>query len=380
MATVNGIDPAALNRKLATPGAELSKMEFKQAVTNFKGEMELALPMHLKRNADKYVRQAMSLFSQNPELQKCTGVTILSALMTATGLGLELTPALGQCYIIPYDNRKKVNGSWVSIKEAQWQLGYRGAIALAMRSGEIKNIEARVVYEHDTFEYEFGLEPKLCFKPFEGEDRGTLRYVYAAAKLTNGGFVFDVWPVSQVIAHAKKFSKSYYKRDYKTGQQVENDKSPWHTHFESMAKKTLLLAIWKYLPISTEAMLAGVNDETIKRNINYSEVESEKDVITITPAFADDDEGYNDIPPEYAENMPIPESEAPEEGAADVLSVLRKQVERNMGADGLDYTEAERAEFYFSKVKRKDTASMSEAELRKILAESAALIKSKDKE
>lgn len=126
MATVNGLskeEKGALDRKLATPGAGLTKREFKSVLDGFKGEIEAALPVHLKRNADKYARQALSLFSQNPKLQACSGVTILSALMTATGLGLDLTPQLGQCWIIPYDNRRKVGNEWRTVTEAQFQLG-----------------------------------------------------------------------------------------------------------------------------------------------------------------------------------------------------------------------------------------------------------------
>lgn len=289
MATVNGMTKAeqerhlmTLNQKLATPGAGLSKMEFKTVLDKFKVEITAALPVHLKKNADKYARQALTLFSQNPKLQQCTGVTILSALMTATGLGLDLTPQLGQCFIIPYENRKKDGNSWVTVMEAQFQLGYRGAIALAQRSGELKRITAEVVYEKDHFKYSKGLDPVLEHEPSEEEDPGPIKYVYAVANFKNGGYAFEVWPVAKVIAHAKKFSKSYYKRDYKTKQMVENTNSPWHTDFESMAKKTLILAIWKYLPLSTELLLAGAADETVKRDIG--DIEDEKDVITLPAA------------------------------------------------------------------------------------------------
>lgn len=288
MATVNGIDSAVLNRKLATPGAELTRVEFRQAVMSFKGEIEMALPLHLKANADKYARQALSLFSQNPELQRCTGTTILSALMTASALGLDLTPALGQCYILPYNNRKKVNGNWVSVYEASFQLGFRGAIALAQRSDKVKRIAAEVVHEKDNFKYTKGLHAVLEHTESEEEDPGPITHVYALAEFKGDGYVFDVWPVSKVIAHAKKFSKSYYRTDYKTGAKVENDKSPWHTHFESMAKKTLIMAIWKYMPLSSEIMLAGVNDNTVKNDVDFSDMQDEKSIITAVPVFADE--------------------------------------------------------------------------------------------
>ena len=367
MATVNGLtkaEAANLNQKLATPGAGLSKNEFKSVLNNFKSEIEAALPVHLKRNADKYARQALSLFSQNPKLQRCTGVTILSALMTATGLGLDLTPQLGQCYIIPYDNKKKQGNNWVTVTEATFQLGYRGAIALAYRSGEVTRIAAEVVHEKDYFEYSKGLNPVLEHRESEEEDRGPVRYVYAVANFKNGGYAFEVWPVSKVVAHAKKFSKSY-----------NSNSSPWKTDFESMAKKTLIMAIWKYLPLSTEIMLAGANDESIKRDLG--DIRDERDVISIAPApvapqdegeavgenlspTGPDEQGGEIIPEPVSPDGPAfpfaepeaaaaedetPQGEQPDEPSED--DELRAKIEKIMGEAGLGFNAPERAQFYY---------------------------------
>ena len=290
MATTNGISKD-LAEKIATPGGQLTRNEFKTTVKSFESEIAEALPVHLKKNAEKYARQALTLFSQNPKLQQCTGVTILSALMTASALGLDLTPQLGQCYIIPYDNRKKSGNKWVTVTEAQFQLGYRGVIALAQRSGEVTRIQAEVVREKDYFKYSKGLHPILEHEESVEEDRGEITHVYAVANFKNGGYSFEAWSVAQVIAHAKKFSKSYYKDEYKndikTGNRIINDKSPWHTNFESMAKKTLIMAIWKYLPISTELMLAAATDGTIKNGVSH--LREEKDIITVSPTPVNDD-------------------------------------------------------------------------------------------
>lgn len=414
MATTNGINPAELNKKLATPGAGLSKIEFKQAVTNFKSEIEAALPVHLKRNAEKYARQAMSLFSQNPKLQKCTGVTILSALMTASGLGLDLTPQLGQCYIIPYDNKKKTAKGWETVTEAQFQLGYRGAIALAQRSGELLRIQADIVCELDTFRYSKGLNPILEHEESMEENRGQITHVYAVANFKNGGYAFEVWPVAKVIAHAKKFSKSYYKRDYKTGKTVENDKSPWHTDFESMAKKTLIMAIWKYLPLSTELMLVQDNDNTIKRDLG--DIASEKDIITVTPSPVEDEDTVEfekeevftpqptlapidptPVAPD-APAFPLEESAPAEPGGApeplddqkqeapkkpkpfSELEKLRAEVESIMGPEGLDYTASERAEFFFQHVGETELTKIEPNGLAKILSEARKVLQKKDAE
>ena len=116
MASANGNNKALATR---IQSGTLNKAEFKQVVDGFKAEIAAALPIHLKGNAEKYARQALTLFSQNPRLQACRPVTILSALMTASALGLDLTPSLGQCYIIPYDNKKRDGGNWITVSEAQ---------------------------------------------------------------------------------------------------------------------------------------------------------------------------------------------------------------------------------------------------------------------
>lgn len=271
MASANG-DNAKLNQALAKVSKDvaLSKNEFSAVIDSFKSEISAALPVHLKANAEKYARQCLSLFSANPKLQKCRPVTILSSLMTASALGLDLTPQLGQCYIIPYNNRKRVGNEWVTVSEAQFQLGYRGAISLIHHSGAVARIAADVVREKDHFVYSKGLHPDLDHKESQDEERGEITHVYAVANLKNGGFAFEVWPVAKVIAHAKKFSKSY-----------DDAKSPWKTDFESMAKKTLIMAIWKYLPVSTEIMLAAAQDETTKDDL--SKIQDEKDVIEVLP-------------------------------------------------------------------------------------------------
>jgi recombination protein RecT len=281
MATTTG-GSAKISQALASKisgGQPLVQAEFKDLMSKMRDEIALALPVHLKNNADRYARQMVQLFSQNPKLQMCRPVTILSAMMTASALGLELAPQLGQCYILPYENRKKdANNGWVTVTEAQFQLGYRGAIALAQRSNQILCIRAEVVHAKDNFKYSRGLHPMLEHVDSQEEDPGEVTHVYAVANFANGGYYFEVWPVAKVFAHAKKFSKSYYRKD-RSGALSENPNSPWVADFEAMAKKTLILAIWKYLPVSTEILLAGATDETIRDDV--AGVESEKDVITL---------------------------------------------------------------------------------------------------
>jgi recombination protein RecT len=281
-----------VNRKIEE-GAPLAKGEFSAVVRGFRRQIEEALPAHLKNNADKYARQAITLFTQNPTLQKCAPMTILTSLMSASALGLDLSPVLGQGYIIPYQVSRRDGQSWTKVWEAQFQIGYRGMIALAQRSGTLARIHADVVREKDKFRFSKGLSPVLEHEESYEEDRGGITHVYAVANFTNGGYAFEVWPLNRVVAHAKRFSQSFYKDEYrgggKTGRKVENPSSPWIKDFESMAKKTLIKSIWKYLPLSTEVMLSvESSDEAIKTDIEG--LTDERDIINIAPRPMDDEE------------------------------------------------------------------------------------------
>ena len=185
-----------------------------------------------------------------------------------------------------------------------------------------------------------------------------MTHAYAVANFVNGGYAFEVWPVHQIVEHAKKFSKSYYKIDYKTKQQVVNPNSPWITHFESMAKKTMVMAIWKYLPLETELLLAGAQDETTVRDL--SRLEDEHSVINIMP----ERDEVEALPAE----RPAPEPKAANKGKAVVVSepepgveadqpdvmdplsddmfILQTAVIDIMGDAGLGYNDKETATFF----------------------------------
>lgn len=266
-------------------------------------EIATALPVHLKNNADRYARQLITLHSSNPYLQRCSLGSQLGALMTAAALGLELTPSLGLCYIIPYKDK------------AQFQLGYRGAIKLANQSGQIKRIFADVVREKDQFEYSLGLDDKLVHNRATCADRGPVIYVYALAKFVNGGYAFDVWTAEEVKAHAKKFSQAY----------SSGRSTPWITDWEAMAKKTLIMAIWKYLPISTDVQMGFASDGAVRDVSADTDVAKEGDVLDLSEVVDAqvEDEGSD-------ESGVLVEKKAPpkaEPSMTDRMDAIKKQAQ-----------------------------------------------------
>lgn len=196
---------------------------------------------------ERFTRIATSALSTTPKLAECTPMSFLGAMMTAAQLGLEPNTPLGQAYLIPYWNGKAKR------LECQFQMGYKGMIDLAYRSGKISSIQAHVVHENDVFEYSFGLDPTLKHVPAIS-DRGDPVAVYAVFKTKDGGYGYEVMSWDDVMKHARKYSKSY-------------DNGPWQTNPEEMAKKTVLKKVLKYAPLSSEFVKGAMADGTVKEEL-----------------------------------------------------------------------------------------------------------------
>lgn len=207
-----------------------------------KAQMALALPKHM--TADRLARIALTEVRKTPALSRCDQASFLGAIMQCAQLGLEPGGALGHAYLLPFENRKK------QITEVQFIVGYRGMIDLARRSGQILSLEARAVYAADKFHVALGLNPDLTHEPaWEADDRGPLRFVYAVAKLKDGGTQFEVMSRAEI---ERVRAKS------RAGQS-----GPWVDHFEEMAKKTVIRRLFKYLPVSIELAGAVEQDERV---------------------------------------------------------------------------------------------------------------------
>lgn len=217
-----------------------------QYIKQMQGEIKKALPSVM--TPERFSRIVLSALSTNPKLAETTPQSFLGAMMTAAQLGVEPNTPLGQAYLIPFYNGK------ANALECQFQLGYKGLIDLAYRSGEVSTIMAQVVYENDEFEYAFGLEPKLVHRPAL-EDRGEPKYVYAMFRTKDGGFGYEVMSISDIRTHAKKYSKAY-------------NAGPWQTNFEEMAKKTVLKRVLKYAPLKSEFLREVAQDEVIKTEVS----------------------------------------------------------------------------------------------------------------
>lgn len=197
---------------------------------------------------ERFTRMVLSALSATPKLAECSPQSFLAAMMTAAQLGVEPNTALGQAYLLPYRNHGQM--------ECQFQLGYKGLIDLAYRSGEVSVIQAHTVYENDVFEYELGMDPKLRHVPAKA-NRGEAVAYYAMFKTKDGGYGFEVMSVDDVQRHAQRYSKSY-----------GSGSSPWRSNFDEMAKKTVLKRALKYAPLKSDFVRGVAQDETIKAELS----------------------------------------------------------------------------------------------------------------
>lgn len=209
-----------------------------------KPAIQAALPSVM--TPERFSRITLSALSANPKLKECTPQSFLGAMMTAAQLGLEPNTPLGQAYLIPFRNHGRM--------ECQFQLGYKGLIDLAYRSGEVSIIQAHAVYENDDFQYELGLDPTLRHVP-ANSNRGKPIAYYAMFKTKTGGYGFQVMSMEDVKTHAQQYSKSY-------------GNGPWQTNFDEMAKKTVLKKVLKYAPLKSDFVRGISQDSTIKTEIS----------------------------------------------------------------------------------------------------------------
>ena len=229
MATVNGI--AKTNNTNAVAAKAASGLG---VMIGSKSVQERFEKMLGKKSAG-FLSSLLTLVNNNNLLQKANPTSVLAAAATAASLDLPVNPSLGLAWIVPYGNG------------AQFQLGYRGAIALAMRSGQMKSIVMTEVYEGEckcwnrfTETFEFG----------ERVSDNIIGY-YARFETVNGFVKATFWTKEEVLKHAKRFSKSF-------------NRGPWQSDFDAMAKKTVLLSIIKtYAPMSIEMQSAFESDEKV---------------------------------------------------------------------------------------------------------------------
>ena len=245
------------------------------------------------KNGDRFITSIISAVNTNPALQECTNQSILSAALLGESLKLSPSPQLGQYYMVPFNDKNKG-------KVAQFQLGYKGYIQLALRSGQYKKLNVLAIKEGELVRYDplnEDIEVKLIDDEEEREKAPTIGY-YAMFEYLNGFRKTMYWSRNKMLLHADRYSQAFSKdgcdintksgkkhkvsfEEYEAGNFPQNDawmySSFWYKDFDGMAYKTMLRQlISKWGIMSIEMVDAMDRDMTVINEdgtVDYVETE-----------------------------------------------------------------------------------------------------------
>ena len=232
------------------------------------------------KRANKFIASISSAVATNPQLQKCDAGSILSGALLGEALNLSPSPQLGQFFLVPYDKKQKINGEWVVVESnAQFQLGYKGYIQLAIRSGQYKDIDVIDVREGEylgrdkiTGKHQF----EFIENEVERENKPIIGYM-AYFEYLNGFYKNIYWSKEKMQKHALEYSQAYAS-DVKKGTTY----SFWSKDFNGMAFKTMLRQlISKWGVMSVEIQEAITKDMSIvKEDGSFDYVDNQPTVST----------------------------------------------------------------------------------------------------
>lgn len=216
------------------------------------------------KRANRFVANVTSAVSANPALQECDAATIVSSALLGESLELSPSPVLAHFYMVPFKDNKRQR------TVAQFQLGYKGYIQLAIRSGQYLDIDAIEIRDGECKGRD-KLSGKYIFEFIEDEDirENTPIIGYLAYfELLNGFKKQLYFPLEKMLNHADKYSKAFSRQKYeelRAGKIPQSEawkySSPWYTGFDGMALKTVLRQLLsKYGLLSIELRTALDND------------------------------------------------------------------------------------------------------------------------
>lgn len=213
-----GISNTLANRQQPKFSAIISSDGYKRMINNTLGD---------PARAARFVTAITSAVSTNPDLQTCDAATIVSAGLLGEGLNLSPSPQLGQYYLVPYNDRK--NGR----KVAQFQLGYKGYIQLAIRSGQYRKLNVLPIKQGELISFDAlneEINVRLIDDERAREEAPTIGY-YAMFEYTNGFRKAIYWSREKMNSHAERYSAGY---------KAHKGYTFWEKDFDGMACKTML--------------------------------------------------------------------------------------------------------------------------------------------
>lgn len=310
---------------------ETKRPKFSVAITTEKYQTLVRNTLSDPERSKRFIATITSAVAVNPALQECDAGTILAGGLLGESLNLSPSPQLGQFYLIPFEckvrgadgkilyvkdaygnNITDDNGKWVPVteKRAQFCLGYKGYVQLALRSGYYKRLNVVAVKDGEFVSFNPFEEELICHWITDDTIREKVATVgYAAMfEYLNGYKKIIYWTKEQMLVHADKYSPAFSSDAYKKIQRNEiPDKdmwkysSFWYKNFDEMAKKTMLRQILsKWGVMSTELQSAYEKDSKVILDNNGTLDDD-------NGPFDDDNESLNDDKDFQADDNNLPE-------------------------------------------------------------------------
>lgn len=293
--------------------AKSQKMDFSAYITQDAAKRIINKTLGGK-SGTRFISSIASAVQATPALQECTNPSILSAALLGEALNLSPSPQLGQFYMVPYKNK--------GVMEAQFQLGYKGYIQLAVRSGYYRRLNVMAIKEGELVRYDplnEEIEVNLIEDDIVREETPTIGY-FAMFEYENGFKKTMYWSKQKMLSHADKYSKAFHMNavdsdkpskqrvsyeDYLKGNYLEEDawkySSFWYKDFDGMAMKTMirqLISKWGIMSIDLQTALdkdmAVLHEDG---GVDYVENEREEDVVA--------EQELNEVPKEPQDAEPV---------------------------------------------------------------------------
>lgn len=238
----------------------------------------------LGKNAASFATSVLQIVNSNSMLRDATPASVFNAACMAATLNLPINNNLGFAYIVPYKrNFKDDDGQWQNVIEAQFQLGYKGFIQLAQRSGQFKTISAAPVHEGQLIS-----ENPLIGYEFDWTVRPTkspIGYV-AYFKLLNGFEAYLYMTIEEIKKHAGQYSQTF-----------KTNKGVWKDNFDAMSIKTVLkLLLSKQAPLSIDMQKAVMADQSVVKDVDndeYDYIDHDASVPSVSMDLTDDSDTFD---------------------------------------------------------------------------------------
>jgi len=237
---------------------EIAKREptkIEQMFQRAEPELRKVLPEHIK--PERMLRLMLSAIKQTPKLKDCTPASFIGAVLQSCQLGLEPNTVLGLAYLIPYG------------KECTFITGYKGLILLAYQSGVVIAIHVHLVYEKEVFRVIQGTKEEIYHEPILSKnERGKCIGGYCVVELKNGASISRCLSIDEINSSRPVHAKG---------------SSPWASHWEEMALKTLVRRALKFVPLSPELSKAIALDEAGTRGAHIDLIPETAETILVEP-------------------------------------------------------------------------------------------------